>query len=176
MPSKAISASFYLQSLYFQILLNWKDAAPRADIDDGQALVEAAGGGHAKMVQMLLRRRRNAPRANCQDGEALVAAAGFGHVAVVDALLGAGKHAPRADCQHGQALIEAAGEGHIHVVERLLKHTKSAPRADCQVQIVAWVCYRITNSICKFISDVCIGALLLLGWRGFDCCSRVWSH
>ena len=44
-------------------------AAPAADCRGGQALVEAAGGGHEAVVRLLLTWPHSAPAADCQNGQ-----------------------------------------------------------------------------------------------------------
>ena len=75
--------------------------APRADCQEGEALVAAARAGHASVVVLLLERADDAPRADCQNGRALVVAAANGHEEVVRLLLSWPENAPRADVQVG---------------------------------------------------------------------------
>ena len=93
--------------------------APRADCQDGYALVRAAEAGHTDVVRLLLERPDDAPRADCRYGEALVWAAEEGHLAVVRLLLEWPVNAPRADCQDGEALARATQGGHTDVVRLL---------------------------------------------------------
>ena len=57
-----------------RLLLEWPVDAPRADCQDGEALVMAAFHGHLKVVELLLRWPEHAPRADCQGGRALTVA------------------------------------------------------------------------------------------------------
>ena len=66
-----------------RLLLSWPKNAPRADCQEGEALVFAAGVGLEPVVRLLLSWPHRAPRADCQDGEALVRAAERGHEDIV---------------------------------------------------------------------------------------------
>jgi hypothetical protein len=59
----------------------------RADVYDGQALIDAAGSGHTAVMRMLLEATRH-------DSMALTASAALGHADVVRLLLGFHRHAP----------------------------------------------------------------------------------
>ena len=65
------------------LLLGWREHVPRADCQDGQALVSAAEGGHEAVVRLLLGWREHAPRADCNGGRPLSMAIGGGHEEVV---------------------------------------------------------------------------------------------
>ncbi len=114
-----------------QLLLEYKEHAPRADCRDGVALVAAAEGGHVDVVRLLLEWKEHAPRAVCRDEVALFVAVESGHFSVVQHLLSCKEHVPRAECFDGSALSAAAQNGHVDVV-RLLLESAHAPRADCQ--------------------------------------------
>ena len=72
--------------------------APRANCQNGRALVIAAARGHEAIVRLLLEWSQHAPRADCQNGEALLQAIVNDHKAIVCLLLKWSKHAPRIDC------------------------------------------------------------------------------
>lgn len=103
-------------------LLAWKEHAPTADCCGGEALVEAARGGHEAVVRMLLSQCRHAARADCQDGLALVAAAGGGHEAVVRL---PASLSPRmwqgVTAKGGLAVTEAAKGGHRAIFQLLTR-------------------------------------------------------
>eukprot|EP00798_Chlamydomonas_sp_ICE-L_P008971 gene8970-biopygen8853 len=101
-------------------LMHAPQNAANADCQDGEALVEAAFGGHIE----------HAARANCGGGVALVGAADRGHTEVVCMLLDAPQHAAHADCRGGKALKVAALGGHIEVVRLLLDAPQHAAHAD----------------------------------------------
>ena len=63
-----------------RLLLEWGEHAPRADCQDGEALVIAAVGGHEAAVRLLLGWREHAPRADCQGGRPLLVAIKVGVV------------------------------------------------------------------------------------------------
>ncbi len=114
-----------------KLLLTRPNDAPRADCQNGDALVWAAQNGHSDVVRLLLTWKEHAPRADCRDGDALVWAAAKGRSDVVRLLLSWPANAPRADCRDGEALVWAAWNGHSDVVKLLLTWSKHAPRADC---------------------------------------------
>jgi len=113
-----------------RLLLEWAEHAPRADAQNGTALVCAARVGHVPIVRLLLEWAEHAPRADAQNGEALVRAAAEGHVPVVRLLLEWAEHAPRADVRNGEALVRAAGGGHEPVVRLLLDAYPRRTRSD----------------------------------------------
>ncbi len=103
-------------------LLLESEHAPRADCQDGEALLSTALTGHVPVARLLLEWPEHAPRADCQDGWTLVLAAQDGHLDLVELLLGWPVHPPMPHCRDGDALIEAARNGHEGVVELLLEH------------------------------------------------------
>ena len=115
-----------------RMLLEWPDHPAQADCSNGEALVEAARGGHTDVLALLLARWPVATAMPCAC-EAMIRAAEGGHVDAVRVLLGCSElHAPHADCLAGEALVRAASRGHTGVVELLLGYPRHAPRADCR--------------------------------------------
>jgi ankyrin repeat protein len=95
------------------------------NMDLGQALRAAAGGGHLDVVERLLAAKAdvNAATADEFGRTALQAAAGGGHLDVVERLLAAKAdvNAAAAAAYSGRTALQAAAEGgHLDVVERLL--------------------------------------------------------
>ena len=119
-----------------RLLLGFPRFAPRADCDDGMALVKATGNGHYDAVELLLGWPKYPPFANSsgtqgERGQALVEAAKGGHTSVMQLLLGQAKGAASANCQYGKALVEAASRGHFEAARLLLEWPGGkAPYAD----------------------------------------------
>ena len=78
---------------------------PRADCQDGEALMIACENGFDQIVRTLLN-APNAPRADCRDGRGMVHACVRGHASVLRILL-ASPTAPNINCVGGWCLIVA---------------------------------------------------------------------
>ena len=117
-----------------RMLLGFPDHPAQADCSNGEALVEAARGGHTDVLALLLARWPVATAMPCAC-EAMIRAAEGGHVDAVRVLLGCSElHAPHADyCLAGEALVRAASGGHAGVVALLLGHPRHALRPNCRV-------------------------------------------
>jgi ankyrin repeat protein len=70
-----------------KILLSWPQHAPRADVQNGAALIVASQKGHIGIVKTLLDWPEHAPSSELRAGLALRVAAKNGHVEIVTLLL-----------------------------------------------------------------------------------------
>ena len=119
-----------------RLLLEWKESAPKADVQNGEALVRAAENGHMDVVEMLLEwgheARQREPEQVSRigiDGGGDSTTSSSGSAGVTSS---GGGGSLRADCQDGEALVVAAEYGHEGVVRLLLGWDRHAPRPDCQ--------------------------------------------
>lgn len=79
-------------------------AAPRADCNNGDALVYACEYGHEQVARMLLTWPDHAPRADCNGGMTLIRACKYRYKHLAMMLHTWPEHAPSTDCLNSKLL------------------------------------------------------------------------